>query len=388
MKVFLSYAKEDKEFVSECYEELKRKNFNPWMDEHDLLPGQAWDECLKVNMKDTDIVLVFMSSDSVSKVGYVQRELKYFVDKRKDFPEGFIYLIPIQLDKCDVPNAIASEIQFININRDLHSKEWTKVLRSLDLAAQQRNIERINEDITKPRIELKEISESIRSLTGYEFNSSYPIIKSLNDNFKEVNELTHALTLGRLTHLRQRIFEKPLDIERENEEPTYMDIYDISLTGNIGYIRNNFVSIIFTHYFYTGGAHGNHEFIINNFYINEGKAISTTYHQILYENMLTEANEFIQSYCYQDLLAQISHRSESDDYDKEWVKKGSEQINSNNIIINENSLEIFFAPYSVTAYAFGDFKVEIPFYKLSKYLDRTKDSLFSKITSFEDTSIH
>ena len=82
MKVFLSYAKEDKDFVLECYEELKRKNFNPWMDEHDLLPGQAWDECIKANMQDTDVVLVFMSSDSVSKVGYVQRELKYFVDKR------------------------------------------------------------------------------------------------------------------------------------------------------------------------------------------------------------------------------------------------------------------------------------------------------------------
>ena len=164
MKVFLSYAKEDKDFVLECYEELKRKNFNPWMDEHDLLPGQAWDECIKANMGDTDVVLVFMSSESVSKIGYVQRELKYFADKRKNYPEGFIYLIPIQLDTCKVPDTIASEIQFININRDLTSKEWAKALRSLDLAAKQRNIERINEDSTKPRIELKEISESFYKL--------------------------------------------------------------------------------------------------------------------------------------------------------------------------------------------------------------------------------
>ncbi len=217
-------------------------------------------------MQDTDVVLVFMSSDSVSKVGYVQRELKYFVDKRKDYPEGFIYLIPIQLDKCQVPNTIASEIQFININRDLQSQEWTKVLRSLDLASKQRNIERINEDSTKPRIELKEISESVTSFTGYEFNSNYPVIKAAHDNFKEVNELIYSVVIDQLIHLRQRFFEEPLEIERENNEPTFRDIYDTLINADIGYVRNNFVSFIFTNYFYTGGAHGNHHFFTRNFF--------------------------------------------------------------------------------------------------------------------------
>lgn len=383
MKVFLSYAKEDKDFVLECYEELKRKNFNPWMDEHDLLPGQAWDECIKANMQDTDVVLVFMSSDSVSKVGYVQRELKYFVDKRKDYPEGFIYLIPIQLDKCQVPNTIASEIQFININRDLQSQEWTKVLRSLDLASKQRNIERINEDSTKPRIELKEISESVTSFTGYEFNSNYPVIKAAHDNFKEVNELIYSVVIDQLIHLRQRFFEEPLEIERENNEPTFRDIYDTLINADIGYVRNNFVSFIFTNYFYTGGAHGNHHFFTRNFYVNNGKAILINYNLLFHSENILEAEAFIKSYCYEDLLAQIAYRSEFDDFDKEWVKQGSEQIDSNTILIKEYGLEIFFAPYTVTAYAFGDFKVEIPFYKLSKYLDKRPNSFYSLLTAYE-----
>lgn len=383
MKVFLSYAKEDKEFILECYEELKRKNFNPWMDEHDLLPGQAWDECIKANMKDTDVVLVFMSSDSVSKVGYVQRELKYFADKRKDYPEGSIYLIPIQLDKCKVPDTIASEIQFININRDLNSKEWAKVLRSLDLAAKQRNIEKINEDSTKPRIDLKEISESVRSLTGYDFNGNYPVIKAAHDNFKEINDFTYSIVLDQLIHIRQRLFEKPLDIERENNEPTYQDIYDISITSDIGYVRNNFVSFVFTNYFYTGGAHGNHNFFTKNFYVKDGKAISINYTLLFQQENILDADAFIKSYCHDDLLAQIAYRSESDDFDKEWIKNGIEQISSEVILIKECSLEIFFAPYAVTAYAFGDFKVEIPFYKLSKFLDKTPSSLYSQITAYE-----
>lgn len=384
MKVFLSYAKEDKEFVLECYEELKRKNFEPWMDEHDLLPGQAWDECLKANMKDTDVVLAFMSSKSVSKIGYVQRELKYFADKRKDFPEGFIYLIPIQLDQCEVPTSIASEIQFININKNLNSKEWDKVLRSLGLASQQRNIEQINENTNKPRVELLEISESVKSLTGYEFNSSYPSIKSDNNNFNEVNLLISSLIINNLVHIRQRFFEKPLEIERENNEPTYIDIYDFSLTTNIGYIRNNFVSIVFTEYQYTGGIHGNHVFFTKNFYVNNGKAIAITHLQLFNEELVEEANQFIKIYCKEDLLAQITYRVESEDFDKDWVNSGTEQIDAENILIKENCLEIYFAPYSVTAYAFGDFKVEIPFYKLSKYLNKSQSSLYSMITAYED----
>jgi len=387
MKVFLSYAKEDKEFVLECYEELNRKNFNPWMDEHDLLPGQAWDECIKANMKDTDVVLAFMSSDSVSKIGYVQRELKYFADQRKNYPEGFIYLVPIQLDKCKVPDTIASEIQFININRDLKTKEWTQVLRSLDLAAKQRNIEKINEDSTKPKIELKEISESNTSLTGYEFNSNYPIIKAIQDNFREVNELTHSIVLDHLTHLRQRFFEKPLDIERENNEPTYMDIYDVSITADIGYIRNNFVSFIYTNYYYTGGAHGNHHFFTKNFYVKDGKAIFLTYSSLFLDDSILDAETFIKSYCHDDLLAQIAYRSESDDCDKDWVKAGTEQVDANVVLIKEHCLEILFAPYSVTAYAFGDFKVEVPFYKLSKYLDKSPNSFYSKLTAYEYENI-
>lgn len=384
MKVFLSYAKEDKEFVLECYEELKRKNFEPWMDEHDLLPGQAWDECLKANMKDTDVVIAFMSSKSVSKIGYVQRELKYFADRRKDFPEGFIYLIPIQLDQCEVPTPIASEIQFININKNLNSKEWDKVLRSLGLASQQRNIEQINENTNKPRVELLEISESVKSLTGYEFNSSYPSIKSDNNNFNEVNLLISSLIINNLVHIRQRFFDKPLEIERENNEPTYMDIYDFSLTTNIGYIRNNFVSIVFTEYQYTGGIHGNHVFFTKNFYVNNGKAIAITHLQLFNEELVEEANQFIKIYCKEDLLAQITYRVESEDFDKDWVNSGTEQIDTENILIKENCLEIYFAPYSVTAYAFGDFKVEIPFYKLSKYLNKSQSSLYSMITAHED----
>ncbi|GAA5559519.1 hypothetical protein Asch03_00743 [Acinetobacter schindleri] len=51
----------------------------------------------------------------------------------------------------------------------------------------------------------------------------------------------------------------------------------------------------------------------------------------------------------------------------------------NIFLIKENSLEIYFAPYSVSCYASGDFIVDIPFYRLTKFFNKEKDSLFMLI---------
>ncbi|WP_123775295.1 RsiV family protein [Acinetobacter sp. BIGb0102] len=90
-------------------------------------------------------------------------------------------------------------------------------------------------------------------------------------------------------------------------------------------------------------------------------------------------SKYIKDYCVNDLIAQISYRAESDDINEEWIKDGCEAIDSTNILIKENRLEIYFAPYSVTAYAFGDFIVDIPFYRLTKFFNKEKDNLFSLI---------
>ena len=381
MKVFLSYAKEDKDFILECYEELKRKNFEPWMDEHDLLPGQAWDNCLKANMKDTDVVLIFMSSRSVSKIGYVQKEWNYFIDKRREFPENFIYLIPIQLDQCSVPSLISSEIQFINIDRNLNSKAWNKVLRSIELASEQRNIIRINEDTSiDVRVEAKEISEKLNSLTGYEFNGTYPVVIDALNRFTEVNKLNESLVLNELVSTRSRLFDQPIDMERENNEPTFRDMYDISITGNVGFLKDNFISIIYTHYIYSGGAHGNHFFFSKNYFIESGKAISINPLSIFIDEFKSEAINFIENYCYEDISQQIIFRAETDELDMNWIKEGCTAIENrlDTILLKDSCLEIYFPPYTVAAYAFGDFIVQVSYYKMSKWLDKKEGSLYSK----------
>ena len=105
MIVFLSYAKEDSGTVGEFYKVLKQAGYHPWMDTCSILPGQDWKFEIQNAIAPCDTAIIFLSERSVSKTGYVQAELREFLDQRNLRPEGAIYLIPAHLDECDVPRS-------------------------------------------------------------------------------------------------------------------------------------------------------------------------------------------------------------------------------------------------------------------------------------------
>jgi TIR domain len=74
MIIFLSYAKEDSERVGQIYKELKEAGYQPWMDNQDISPGQEWKFEIQNAISICDAAIIFLSSKSVSKTGYVQVE--------------------------------------------------------------------------------------------------------------------------------------------------------------------------------------------------------------------------------------------------------------------------------------------------------------------------
>jgi hypothetical protein len=106
LKVFLCHAKEDKPDVREQYSRLKKDEFVPWLDEENLLPGQDWDLEVRRSVRATDVVLVFLSKNSVTKTGYVQKEIRLAIDVAEEQPEGTIFIIPVRLEDCDVPDRL------------------------------------------------------------------------------------------------------------------------------------------------------------------------------------------------------------------------------------------------------------------------------------------
>ena len=105
--IFLCHATENKPNVRDLYNMLNTNNLNPWLDEINILPGQDWDYEIKKAMKAASFALICLSSISVRKIGYVQKEIKLALDKQDEMPEGEVFLIPIKLEPCDLPDRLS-----------------------------------------------------------------------------------------------------------------------------------------------------------------------------------------------------------------------------------------------------------------------------------------
>ena len=78
LRVFLSYASQDRPAVRELYEHLKSEDWiDPWLDEEKLTFGQHWTSGMVESLDAADVVLIFLSKNSVQKEGFIQRELNY-----------------------------------------------------------------------------------------------------------------------------------------------------------------------------------------------------------------------------------------------------------------------------------------------------------------------
>lgn len=85
------------------YKQLRAEGIEPWLDEENLLPGQDWEREIACAVREADAVLVCLSPASVTRTGFVQKEIKYALDVADQQPEGAIFLIPLKLEECAVP---------------------------------------------------------------------------------------------------------------------------------------------------------------------------------------------------------------------------------------------------------------------------------------------
>src|SRR6266508_5328028 len=106
-RVFISYAREDQSVALEIYDLLKSNGCSPWIDFHNLKPGQDWKLEIDKAIQSSNYFVACLSSNSVSKRGYVQKELKSALSVLDLIPEGTIYLLPVRLDECAIPHSLS-----------------------------------------------------------------------------------------------------------------------------------------------------------------------------------------------------------------------------------------------------------------------------------------
>jgi hypothetical protein len=107
LRVFLCHASQDKPAVRELYQRLAAEPWiDPWLDEEKLLPGQDWNLEIEKAVEASDAVIVCVSSTSIAKEGYVQKELRRVLNIALEKLEGAVFVLPVRLDDCPIPRQL------------------------------------------------------------------------------------------------------------------------------------------------------------------------------------------------------------------------------------------------------------------------------------------
>jgi formylglycine-generating enzyme required for sulfatase activity len=131
LRVFLCHASADKPAVRELYQRLRADGISAWLDEENLLPGQDWQLEIPKAVRESDAVIVCLSKGSINKAGYVQKEIKFALDVADEQPEGIIFLIPLKLEECDVPERLG-RWQWVNL---FSPNGYERLMRALRVRA-------------------------------------------------------------------------------------------------------------------------------------------------------------------------------------------------------------------------------------------------------------
>lgn len=128
LRVFLCHAASDKPAVEKLYKRLIKDGLDAWLDIEKLIPGQNWqDEITKV-VYNSDAVIVCLSSQSITKEGFVQKEIKFALDASDEKPDGTIFIIPARLENCKVPERI-NKFHWVDLFSDDGYKRILKALK-------------------------------------------------------------------------------------------------------------------------------------------------------------------------------------------------------------------------------------------------------------------
>jgi len=90
------------------------KFLQPWLDEINLLPGQDWELEITRAVRAAHCVVVCLSKRAMDATGYVHKEIGLALDVAERKPEGAIFVIPVKLENCPVPDLLV-KYQWVNL---------------------------------------------------------------------------------------------------------------------------------------------------------------------------------------------------------------------------------------------------------------------------------
>lgn len=367
LNVFISYAKEDQKIAIQYYNWLENENFNPWLDVKKLKGGQNWELEIDRAFKKAHVIIWLMSPQSIYKRGFIQREVKEALDNLRYKQPDDIYIIPVIIENCNVPDYISDKLQFINNSDGL---AFDSLKSSLLTAAEQQSISITSGTPIGPYlVKTNEIKEDWDENLGYELDISYPTFNSVDkkENLSELN----AYFAGRAIHSLVRFRQNKLDEISVDENEWHSSLKnEYSESFNIIFASKNLLSISFSQYYYfSGAAHGNFSFEVFNFDTRKSLV------KLSLEHLFKPQSDYlhrISDLVIKQLCREHWERTgvEADDENIKWFKEGAspDAGNFENFLITDKGITFLFPPYQVSSFAMGTWTVEIPYFELRDLL--------------------
>ncbi|ETR73134.1 MAG: TIR protein [Candidatus Magnetoglobus multicellularis str. Araruama] len=129
-RIFIAYAREDKEKVVELYNTLKKEGFKPWLDEKNLLPGQNWESTILEAIRSSEVVLACLSKNSSAKKGFINKEFQHALNNLNYHKNGMSPVIPVRLEETNVPERL-STVQRVDLFEKNGINKLIKSLREI-----------------------------------------------------------------------------------------------------------------------------------------------------------------------------------------------------------------------------------------------------------------
>jgi len=165
----------------------------------DILPGEQWKSRIPQAIRCSDFFLVCLSANSVDKRGWIQKEIKEALDTWQEMLDSDIYLIPVRLEDCRVPEGL-SAFQWVNL---FEEDSWTRLMEAIRVGLERRA------RVIKQKTETIAKGEGIRHPLGRELKlqapSETPLTPEARRPFVDVPKPTSPQQLSPwnpLDHLR------------------------------------------------------------------------------------------------------------------------------------------------------------------------------------------
>lgn len=115
--IILCHAFEDKKVVSPVYEALQDSGFEVWLDSESVLSEHEWEPDIADWLGQAACMLVFLSKNSVRKIGSTLHEFGQLLDAWQNMPADAVYTIPVRINDCEIPELL-SNLDYIDLFED------------------------------------------------------------------------------------------------------------------------------------------------------------------------------------------------------------------------------------------------------------------------------